>query len=161
MHFAELEKIQIGETVAVPVKDYENRLLINTGRILTPRILTRLENMGITGIYVVDEYNIDYTPDETLTEGLKSSTVNNLKKLNIDCALHNAKSIVSSLVENPQCDYINIKTFDNYTYEHSISVAVYAVLVGIEAAFSQKELMLNYPNIANFVLQNIKDSIGL
>ncbi len=141
MHFVELEKIKVGELVAVPVKDYEDRLLINSGRILTPRILSRLETMGITGIYVADEFNIDYTPDETITEGLKTSTIKNLKKLNIDNALMNAKGIVSSLVDNPQCDYINIKTFDNYTYEHSISVAVYAVLVGIEAGLAHKELV--------------------
>lgn len=38
-------------------------------------------------------------------------------------------------------EFINLKTYDNYTYEHSLSVAVYATMLGCSLGFSMEELV--------------------
>ncbi len=140
MHFIELDKIKVGDTVAVPVKSYDGKLLLGAGRILTANAIKHLTNLGITGLYVTDDVFEDFVPEETINSGLKSSVIKNLKHLNIDSAIENAKEIVNLLSENPNCEYLNLKTFDSYTYEHSVSVAIYATLVGIAAGYDKDAL---------------------
>ena len=140
MHFLNIENVCVGDIVAVPVKDYENRMLIGAGKVISKKMLGHLEDLGVTGVYVTDNLVEDFIPDQTISHELKSMTIRNLKKLNMDFALGNARDIVNSLCDNPQCDYLNSKTFDDYTYEHSISVAIYATLVGIADGMNREQL---------------------
>lgn len=140
MRFVKLENISIGDVTAAPVYDYNNRLLIASGKEITIRMLESFRNIGITGLYIEDKLFDDFVIDETISHELKAKIIKNLKHLNIDSALGNARDIVDVLTENPQCEYLDLKTFDNYTYEHSISVAVYATLVGIADCMTKEQL---------------------
>ena len=140
MHFIEIERVNAGETVAVAVNDGEGRLLIGAGQMLTPKMIRRLIKIGITGLYVIDGIDDDKIIESTISNELKAEAVRDLKHLNIDNALNNAKKIVTSLTESEQCNYINIKTFDNYTYEHSVSVSIYSTLIGIEEGLNEDQL---------------------
>ena len=51
------------------------------------------------------------------------------------------RKIVDELLYNSDVyEYVNIKTFDNYTYEHSIAVSVYSAMIGISYGFSENEV---------------------
>lgn len=140
MYFAKIEDVASGETLATSVKDADDKVLVTAGQMLTNRILKRLKRLGINGIWITNSQTDDLIFENIISQELKEDTVNNLKKLNIDKALDNAKSIVNQITQNLDKDYINTKSFDGYTYEHSVSVAVFSTLVGIEIGLSDTEL---------------------
>lgn len=141
MRFKEIHLVKEGDILAKALYDNESRLLINKNIKLTNSFIKKIKDYGIQGIYVEDEIseNIDINLD--ITPELKAETIVHLKTLNIDKTLEDAKKIVKILKEsNEFCNYINIKTFDNYTYEHSLSVSIFATIIGIACDYSEKEL---------------------
>ena len=61
---------------------------------------------------------------------------------NVDAAIKEASGIVAKISGIPSinADLINLRTIDDYTYHHSVNVAVYSVAVGIKMGLSDNEL---------------------
>ena len=141
MRFKNIEEVVANEVLALPLYDDHNRLLVNSGIKLTNNIIKKIENLGISGVYIDDELSKGIEIEPILDPNTQSKIIRHLKSINIDKALNDAKKIVETLKNQKKfCDYINIKTFDNYTYEHSLSVSIYATLVAIACGFKEKEL---------------------
>ena len=140
MYFVKTEDVKSGETLAVSVKDSYDKILVTAGQMLTGKVIDRLKRLGVNGIWITNAETDDFIFESIIKQELKEETVRDLKKLNIDKTLENAKSIVKQITQNLDKDYINSKSFDNYTYEHSVGVAVYSTLIGIELGLSEKQL---------------------
>ena len=55
--------------------------------------------------------------------------------------MEDANAIVDEILKcNDVYEYFNVKTFDNYTYEHSLSVATYAAMMGLACGFNEEEI---------------------
>lgn len=142
MRFVNAEDLRENDKLATALYDENYVLLINSGRLLTTNNIKKIQEKGISGVYIDDTISQGIEIENVISVRLKEKTIQDLKKFNIDLALENAKNIVSALEETTSfCDYINAKTFDNYTYEHSLSVAVFSTLVGIACQYREKELI--------------------
>ena len=141
MRVKSVETLIPGDILAEAVYGHNKVLLLNAGNALTKQVIKSMKQLGIPSVLIADDASEGIVINETISTELKQKVLNDLKSLNIDKALEDAKEIVTVLQDHPgYCEYFNVRNVGNYTYEHSMSVAVYATLVGIALKYKRKEL---------------------
>jgi len=171
MRLVPINCIKEGSYLAKTIYDTGGRVLLATGYRLTNSVLKRVEQTGILSLYVNDEYSDNEIEDfikpelrqlavktiKSNFEGLtkqsnrlreNSSMVNSkedvrLKYKYIDSITKIAGDIVEelSLQKNVLINLVDIKSMDNYTYEHSVNVTILALVLGIELKLDKNKLM--------------------
>lgn len=129
--------------------------LLLTDQKLTIRNIKRLRELNIAGVYIKTKYSEDIIAQGFVEPILKQKITSDLKNI---CRNFVSKSAITSEmattlihVSNSLMDHIlskdeyvlnmvEIKTFDNYTYSHSINVASLATLIGIQLGYSRVSL---------------------
>ena len=150
MLYKNIDLVKENDRLADDVFNTNECLLVCKGTILTQKWISLLKKNGINGV------NIDDLSDKqvVISGNEKKDIIKNLKNFNFEAAISSAKMIVDKIKNNPDLnEYFDLKTFDNYTYEHSISVAIYAVLMGFASGFKEQE-------IVNLAIAGIFHDIG-
>ncbi len=145
-------------------------ILLKAGIELNESLLTRLEDNGIFLVYVDDGYSYQEIRDiiqpevkhraidsiRTIFELIEkkpkgsSDEIRDIRKMlihkSMDKYLDSVKTVSAQIIENIlssqslMINLVDIKSFDNKTYEHSLSVAVLSLILGIEAKLSRNQL---------------------
>ena len=141
MRYVELKDVQPGNVVGLPVYNNNGRLLINTGAILNAKNIKKLKELNISAISIEDKISEGIDVSDNISQKIKNKTVKHLKTLNIDKIEKDAAKIVNEIIDcNELYEYFNIKTFENFTYEHSLSVATYSAMMGYACGFDISEI---------------------
>ena len=141
MRYISLTQAKEGDIVALPVYDEHGRIFINSGVSLTTKSIDRLREKGIFQVSVEDAISEGIDVSDDINLKIKPKCIKELKNFNLDKALESANKIAETVMNHPDVfEYFNEKTFDNYTYEHSISVSVYASMVGLAFGFNPEEI---------------------
>lgn len=124
---------------------------------LKKEYIQRIKELGIIGVYIKDEFSEEVEVPEIIKPELKAKTIQALKKLfvaddiggnNTEQAYQNLQrmldEIVNHVVENKdiQINLLDLKVYDEYTYFHSVNVAVYAIVTGCGLGLSKQDLHL-------------------
>lgn len=143
MRKVKIEFAQVGDILAQDLYDIKLRLLIKAGKELNESNIIKIKQMGVSEIYIEDVESKGINILNVIPDTLKLNLVQNLKDLDLDNIHDNAKTLVDYIVQaDGHCnEFVNMKTFDNYTYEHSVAVAVYAVMLGLRVGLGEKELV--------------------
>jgi HD-GYP domain-containing protein (c-di-GMP phosphodiesterase class II) len=122
---------------------------------LTIQNIKRLRALNFPGVYIKTKYSEDILAQGFINPELRRKITTELKEI---CKSYTRRAtitpaMVSRLTEisSSLMDYIlskdeyvlnmiEIKTFDNYTYSHSINVATIATLIGIQLGYSKLSL---------------------
>ncbi len=133
MRIVNIELAEPGMVLARDIYDEHGRTLIGRGCILTEEYIEGLENRGIFGVYIDDEISRDIDIKEAIPEAMRQEGIRYLVDGNIDGCLEVAKKIVDELLESSEIsfDIRDIRAYDNYTYAHSVNVAVLCGAIGI------------------------------
>lgn len=130
-------------------------LLLRTGTVLNNRYISRINELGINGVYIEDilSDNIGYI--EIINDKLRRDTIQVLKKTFIDIQkgekniqLHKEKlnmlagNIVDEILEDKDVmiNMIDIKVFDDYTFYHCVNVAILSIILGISLNLNRNDL---------------------
>lgn len=142
MRYLSINQIQVDSVLAMPIYGETGSILLNANTVLKQSYLNKLEALGYAGLYIYDEISEDIAIEDLLSESLRRKTLQALKKLNVDACRLLAHSIVDELLKKPHAsiDMVNVASFDNYTYTHSLNVAVLSVIVGLAAGFNNDQL---------------------
>lgn len=136
-----INDIKKGDILAKTIFDNDCSILLTANSYLTERNIASIEKLGFNGLYIFDDADgaqqIDLLSDETRQNALKS-----LKHMNIDDCLYIANAITNSVLEKPEVlyDLMNICSYDNGTYMHSINVAILATMIGVDLHLSNEKL---------------------
>jgi len=142
------------------IYDIEGRILLKRGMQLNYNLLKKIQNYGIQSLYIDDDYSQteikDIIKPEIKRRALKAikSTFDtlqnhsqNVKNIHdgmnqIDNLADIAKAIVDDLLSQDKIfiSLVDIKTMDNYTYQHSLSVAILSLTLGVELGLNRDEL---------------------
>lgn len=143
MRYITIDKAESGMTLAKALFDSEDRVLVGRGIMLTQDYIEKLEKRGFGGFYIEDELSKDIHIEETISLELRSRAAKCLRELDIDATIDVAKEIVRQLQEAAtlSLDMIDLKNFDNYTYLHSVNVAVLSTVIGIGLDMKEAELV--------------------
>lgn len=142
MRYVPTEKLELGMLIALPVYDDRGRILINGYNVLSEKYMRRIKQMGLQGVYIEDDISSDVEIKDIITEDLRNRAVAALKEKNIDACIKVSKEIVNQLLHNSTWDYglVDIRSFDQYVYRHSVQVAVIATEIGVGMAYKNRDL---------------------
>lgn len=143
MRYITIDKAESGMTIAKSLFDNADRVLVGRGTMLTGDYIEKLEMRGFGGFYIEDELSKDINIDETISMELRSRAVKTLKDCDIDATLDIAKSIVEQIqsAATLTLDMIDLRNFDDYTYKHSVNVAVLSTVIGMGLDLREGELV--------------------
>lgn len=142
MRYLPIEKIQENSILATPIYNSNGAILLNANTALKRSFINRLTQMGYAGLYIYDDISKDVVVNELISEELRMKTIKSLKTLNLDACRVLANDLVDELLVKSDIsfDMVNVASFDNYTYVHSINVAVLSVIIGIGKGLSNDKL---------------------
>lgn len=148
-----LENIEAGMTVARPILNSDGRVLLAEGMILTDSYIRRLFESGIASVYIQDPRfgTIENIPEpvseRTRIESLKTvkegfDSLSQKKRMNTRAF----KKVVENLLDELLCNrnvlhnVADIRAYDDYTYAHSLNVAILSIMAGIKMQYTPSKL---------------------
>lgn len=143
MRFVPIEKVENGMMLAKSIYDYETRTLLREGKLLSQEMIERIKERGYPGIYIEDELTKDIVIQEAITVELRNHAVETLQQLDLEEAVNVAEKIVEQLLEakTVSLDMLDLRTFDDYTYRHSVNVAILSVVIGMGMGYTNEDLV--------------------
>jgi len=145
------EGMQLGDNLFG--KNGELVLVQNT--VLTYNFIQRIQNLNFNGVYVEDDISKDLKIVNIINERVRAEAVRNIKDVFIcfDKKSTNAKEkftamqnqialIVNEILENKHMmiNMVDLKVFDEYTYFHSVNVAVLSIVLGTSLGLEKADL---------------------
>ena len=170
MRFVPLEFAKPGNCLAKTIFDNDGRILLREGIILTEAFLTRIKRLKIYSLYINDEYS-DIVIEDVIKPELRQNAIKavkdafysfekyslysentnfNDKKFALEKHAYFesigsiAKNIIDEILskKNVMINLVDIKSMDNYTYQHSVNVAVISLVLGVQLQLNQNELYI-------------------
>lgn len=130
-------------------------LVLAAETILTPDYIHGIEKLNYNGIYVDDDISRDIHIVNIINERVRAQTLKGIKDVFIITENNNALSkkkfndmqhqiefIVEEILRNKNMmvNMIDLKVFDDYTYFHSVNVAVLSIVLGSAMGLGKSEL---------------------
>ncbi|MGE5561304.1 MAG: HD-GYP domain-containing protein [Chloroflexota bacterium] len=160
-----MRKIRISElqpdmVIAKPVYGADGQLLLNVGVKIMPGYVRQLERLGIPAVYIADERMSGVVVDDVVSDRtrlnataavrdvLDAVRVRTQKELSrsvvfADEEIRSAMNrIIDDLLRNPNVviSLTDIRTNDDYTFGHSVNVAILCVMMGMAMNYNEARL---------------------
>lgn len=143
--------MRLGQTIYGAKGD----VLLCAGAILTDKYINSLSKMGILDVYIDEGLLQDVVLDEIISRETRSEAVNQVKKimteskekgelvLQPESLYFTVNDIVSQLLANDRVMYnlTDLRTQDNYTFEHSVNVCVLALMTGKSLGYTRDQMI--------------------
>lgn len=129
---------------------------IEAGQILSDMTITRLKAAEINGIYV-DTYKSKIRVISSINQEIRAEAISGIHQLadnfmnsekgvskkDVEEISETTQKLINSLSSNKDIlvNIADIKMYDDYTYHHSLSVAIMSIAIGLELGFNN--FMLN------------------
>lgn len=170
MRIVPLSCVREGTILAKTIYNSKGSILLKNGITLTDALITRIEENGIFTIYIDDGYSDaeinELIKPEVRNQAIKAikETFQNIESYNhsmkgelnsfntklkikgMEKYLGQLKQVSDYIVEDIMnsrqlmINLVDIKSIDNYTYEHSLNVAVLSLILGIELKLVKGDL---------------------
>lgn len=149
-------ELQPGQRLQKTIYDTDGRLLLSAGTVLTDRHLQLMREWGLDRVPVTGEWpdqREDATAVHTLDAQLQGEMLTAISEVFTSIAedkaldLERLASCAPILVEevtahaNVTLDLAGLRRMDNYTFMHSLAVAVLAVAAGVELGLNRDQLL--------------------
>ncbi|EYE88983.1 HD family phosphohydrolase [Fervidicella metallireducens AeB] len=154
MRLISMNKAKNGDILGQSILGVDGCILLREGVALTDNYIKKLKQLGVLYIYIKDNNLDDIEPEDPKFVEVKSQAVKSLSNvmaklqysntLEIKNTIAAIKEIIEYLIENKGINstyLLELKTFDNYTYVHSLNTSVLALFYGVQLSFSKPMLM--------------------
>lgn len=156
MRYVPVKHLRGGHKLASDLVLSRNRVLLRKGRVLTDSLIKKIAGLGYQGLYIDDDLSKGLYVNDVISSELKMTMKNELQALldntnvnrphflqmrlktldkllqyTIDEILHSSQVMVNM---------IDLRTYDDYTYSHSLNVAILSVVVGVSLGLNKKSL---------------------
>ncbi len=154
MRFVPLSHIKPGQKLASDLVISKNRVLLRKGAVLKSSLIKKISLLGFQGVYIDDELSRGIDIEEMISHDLKISTKKEIESLfvsiqnnsesNVRRQIKSLKplihSIVSEITQNRHVmiNVIDLRTYDDYTYSHSLNVSVISAVIGTALGMSKE-----------------------
>lgn len=170
MRLVPIECVREGSYLAKTIYDNDGRVLLREGVLLSDIFLRRVKLINISSLYINDEYSNNVIEDvikpELRQKAVKTikDTFVSFEKYNLYSSRNTnnfkqkdflkekqqyfqsigdiANNILDELLsqKNVLINIVDIKSLDNYTYQHSVNVAVLSLVIGLQMQLNKYEL---------------------
>lgn len=168
MRLVPVESVKEGSFLAKSIFDDNGRILLREGVRLTDVLMSRVKSLKIYSVYVIDEYS-DKEIEDVIKPELRQKAIRQVKdtfmgigKLGLTpesnksktntsmkekaALFDNIRALADNLIDelvskkNVLVNLVDIKSMDNYTYQHCVNVSVLSLILGIELKLNRVEL---------------------
>lgn len=144
-----------GDILGQTILSNNGSIMLKENVILTERYINKLHKIGIRYVYIHEEMLEDIEPQDPKFLEIKSDVVKqlsnvfskleyNIENVSLQGTLSAVTDIVEYLLENKnisQTYLMEIKTYDNYTYVHSLNTCVLALFFGVQLSYNKSKLI--------------------
>lgn len=155
MRLISIKNAKPGDILGQAILNKDGGIMLRENVVLTELYINRLADLGIYTIYIEDEMLSDIEPQDPKFLEIKSQAVNTLSKIfskleySDKCSeLKDTQMIIMDMIEYllenkeiNQTYLVEIKTFDNYTYVHSLNTCVLALFFGVQMSYTKSMLL--------------------
>lgn len=151
MRFVTIDYAQPGMILAAELNDYQGRTMIGKGCELTASYIHKLKEYGYAGVYIDDEFSDGIQVESAISPELRRAGADSIRNADIDKCSFVAKAIVSEIMpqESVRLDMADLRSYDDYTFAHSVNVAVLCCVLGM--GFGMKEVELEQLTLAGLL----------
>lgn len=153
MRYIPVSQLKEGMVLGQEIHDADGKLLLSKHMKLTRDNIAYLSFLGLPGIYIDDEFSRDVEIREVIRPEVRRSAVAVVRRLFSRAAegsipdseqevRRQVEEIVGNVLDNKDVMYnlIELRTYDDYTYFHSVSVGILAGVIGAKCRLDQTEL---------------------
>lgn len=154
-----VEKLEQGMILARPVYDALGMLLLNTGIVLKREYINNLKKLNVPAVYITDEVIADVIVEDIIFDETRNKAKTLIKGMlqeiegqpsqatqKLLFAKKKLGSVIDEIIEqlvgtsNIMVNLSDIRSTDEYTFAHSVNVAVLAVTTALSMGFPRPEL---------------------
>lgn len=142
MRYLPMDQAEPGMILAQAIFDSSGRTLVGSKRVLTANYIERLLELGFPGVYVEDELSEGIEVENAIPQELRINGMEAIKKGDIEECLRISHAIVEEIMskEYLSLDLMDLRSYDDHTYAHSVNVAVLCGVMGMGMDLSRKDL---------------------
>lgn len=152
MRKVNLDSLQIGAKLARTIFNSDGGVLLSKGIELRECYVMKLRQYGINEIYLEDDISAGIEPEDVIKEETRNEAVSLVKKTMTNYQFSPTLDVTEvKLVVNQILDELlniddilynlsEIKSVDDYTFEHSVNVCILSLITGIALGFSIQRL---------------------
>ena len=142
MRYVAIEDAKPGMYLAYDLYDSQGRTIIGGGCELTENYIKRLSEYGFAAVYIDDDISEDIKIETVIPPELRQAGEQYVKACDIDKIADVARQIVASILPEGRVslDMADLRSYDDYTYAHSVNVAVLCCVLGIGLEMSERDL---------------------
>ena len=142
MRYITVDKLQENMVICKPIFNEESVLLLGATKKLSNRNIQDIKKLGYQGLYIYDEFTGNEYIEDLVSSEVKQGAYKSLKNADIDSVIYYSNKIVEDLRSSKRLciELVSLKSFDDYTYAHSINVGTYAAVCGIGFGMNDTEL---------------------
>lgn len=131
-------------------------LMLRAGTTLNTSYLDGIKRLGYNGIYVDDDLSRDIEVIGIINDNLRRETIKGIKdvfiyaekqddkdqNIKIEKTKKFVENIIDEIIENKNLmvNMVDLKVFDDYTFYHSLNVAVLSLVMGVALNLNRSEL---------------------
>ncbi len=155
MRFVPTNCLRVGMVVGENLYNQAGDLLLSRGTPLTDDYIYSIERLKYNGIYIEDDISRDIDIINIVSDKVRAKTVSGIKNAFVDVsknsgdavkslaeAKEQVEQIVDEICNNPSLmiNMVDMKVFDDYTYYHSVNVAILSIVIGVALGMEREEL---------------------
>ena len=142
MRYVAIEDARPGMYLAYDLYDSQGRTVIGGGCELTANYIQRLREYGFAAVYIDDDISEDIKIGTVIPPELRQAGEQYVKECDIDKIADVARQIVASILPEGRVslDMADLRSYDDYTYAHSVNVAVLSCVLGIGLEMRERDL---------------------
>ncbi len=147
-----IQDLQAGMIVGRAIYNSDGRILLHADMILNETYIYRLHAAGILSVYIKDKFSDDIELQDVVSEQTRTETIKVLKenfnlleqqhKLNIRMFRTMVDKIIDELLVNRNIlvNLTDIRSFDDYTFAHSVNVCILSIMTGVTMQYNDLKL---------------------
>lgn len=152
MRFVHIDNLESGQELARPVFAPDGRILLNRGVRMETSYIERLRHLGVPGVYVTEPGLIDVEIPDTISQRTRMEATANIKAVfdsvrvgktfKLDDVSRSVKTIIDEIIQNPNvlASLSDVRSYDGYTFSHSVNVCVISVMLGLKSHLNEMQL---------------------
>ncbi|HWR19960.1 MAG TPA: HD-GYP domain-containing protein [Clostridia bacterium] len=156
MRFVPANCLRTGQVLASDLVVNKNRILIGKNVRLTDALIESINAYGFQGVYINDEIIEDLRIANIITDELRTKAKREVRTMFTDVEtplgkrgvrnVETLKDVVTGIVEeviynrDAIVNVVDIRSYDDYTYSHSLNVAIIAGVMGGALGLNRKDL---------------------
>ena len=114
--------------------------------------IERLRHLGVPGVYVTEPGLIDIEISDTISQRTRMEATANIKAVfdsvrvgktfKLDDVSRSVKTIIDEIIQNPNvlASLSDVRSYDGYTFSHSVNVCVISVMLGLKSHLNEMQL---------------------